>query len=104
VALQGHEGTISECSSCHNPVPQTINGGPHGMHATGIDWVNRHGDIVEDNNNMLASCAACHGSDFRGSPLSEVKATRQFNVYGGKTFQTKHQIGCYDCHNGPTED
>jgi cytochrome c553 len=104
--LQGHTGTIAECSTCHNPVPRTVDGGPHGMHAIGgNDWVYSHGNTVEHGgNNILASCAACHGSDFRGSPLSEVKATRQFSVYGGKTFQPKHQVSCYDCHNGPYED
>ncbi len=27
--LQGHTGKIAECTTCHNPVPFTNNGGPH---------------------------------------------------------------------------
>ena len=40
-SLQGHAGTLAECGACHNPVPSTRNGGPHGMHPVGQAWVER---------------------------------------------------------------
>src|SRR6516162_9737777 len=44
-ALQGHAGVMAECTTCHTTLPQTINGGPHGMHPIGQAWVGRHSDI-----------------------------------------------------------
>ena len=100
IALQGYKGTITECTVCHgNNVPLTATGGPHGMHTIGQTWVKKHGDYAEHN---ASSCTACHGKDYRGSFLSEVKTTKSFNTeWGVKTFNAGHQISCYDCHNGP---
>ncbi len=100
IALQGYKGTIVECSVCHgNNVPTTGSGGPHGMHTVGQKWVDKHGDYAEHN---ASSCTACHGKNYRGSFLSELKTTKTFNTeWGTKTFQAGHQISCYDCHNGP---
>ncbi len=42
IAVQGHAGTVAECTACHKTVPTTVNGGPHGMHTTG----NRVGKIT----------------------------------------------------------
>ncbi|MGD7654370.1 MAG: hypothetical protein ACQCXQ_14215 [Verrucomicrobiales bacterium] len=36
--IQGHAGTLSDCTSCHNSMPNTVSGGPHGMHPTGATW------------------------------------------------------------------
>jgi len=101
--LQGYAGTIRECFVCHgNNVPLTANKGPHGMHTIGQKWVDEHGDYAEDNKK---SCTACHGSDYRGSFLSEVKTTKTFRTeWGLKTFNAGHQVSCYDCHNGPDYD
>ena len=44
VAVQGHAGTVAECTACHTTVPTTVNGGPHGMHTTGNAWVKSHED------------------------------------------------------------
>ena len=102
--LQGYAGTIRECFVCHgNNVPLTANKGPHGMHTIGQRWVDKHGDYAEDG--RYRSCAKCHGSDYRGSFLSEVKTTKTFRTeWGTKTFQAGHQVSCYDCHNGPRGD
>lgn len=102
IALQGHVGTISECTVCHKTVPRTTLGGPHGMHPTDSAWVKAHGDVAEKS---ASTCTACHGSDYRGSFLSQVRATRTYNVEDiNKTFAPGHKVGCYDCHNGPRGD
>jgi hypothetical protein len=103
IALQGYKGTITECTVCHgNNVPLTNSGGPHGMHTIGQKWVDKHGDYAEHNS---SSCTACHGKDYRGSFLSELKTTKTFNTeWGTKTFNAGHKISCYDCHNGPKGD
>jgi hypothetical protein len=100
VALQGYEGTVRECKVCHANVPLTAKGGPHGMHTIGQTWVKEHHDYVESSG--LPSCAYCHGSDYRGSPLSQVKVARSFSTeHGTRSFAAGQAVGCYDCHNGP---
>ncbi len=100
--IQGHAGTIGECSACHTTVPNTVTGGPHGMHPVGQGWVGSHGDVAEHN---TAQCAACHGSNYRGTPLSETWVARSFSTeWGTKNFAKDHQVSCYDCHNGPNGD
>jgi hypothetical protein len=102
IELQGHAGTVNECTACHTNVPMTTSGGPHGMHTIGEAWIDRHEDVAERN---TQSCAYCHGSDYRGSPLSEIKVSKTFRVEGrNKTFAAGHQSNCYDCHNGPDGD
>ncbi|MBI1394488.1 MAG: hypothetical protein GC151_00800 [Betaproteobacteria bacterium] len=99
IALQGHAGTVAECTTCHANVPNTQTGGPHGMHSTTSWWVGAHGDAAE---RSAQACASCHGPDYRGSPLSRVSADRSFRAEGGtRTFAAGHEVGCYDCHNGP---
>jgi len=99
IAVQGHEGTIAECTACHETVPQTINGGPHGMHTVGQDWISKHRTAAKRDETQ---CAACHGSDFRGSVLSKTFSERTFSI-SGKTinFTAGHAVSCYDCHDGP---
>lgn len=101
IALQGYAGTVHECSVCHERVPLTASGGPHGMHTIGAAWVKEHHDYVSSRNQ--ADCAYCHGSDFRGSDLAQVKADRRFSIGDGRTrsYVAGQQVGCYDCHNGP---
>jgi hypothetical protein len=97
--LQGHAGPIVECTACHTTVPNTTTGGPHGMHTAGQAWVSGHESAAKANR---TACTACHGADYRGSPLSKVWVAKTFRVEGSnKTFPANHQIGCYDCHNGP---
>jgi hypothetical protein len=98
--MQGHTGTVGECTACHATTPNTANGGPHGMHMVGNAWVSSHGDQVERSGG--AACTACHGADYRGSPLSKIRVARTFNIEGGtKSFPAGHNMSCYDCHNGP---
>ncbi len=101
--LQGYVAKITECQVCHTSVPVTANGGPHGVHTIGQPWVTSHHDYAQGH---LAECAYCHGSDYRGTPLSVAKVARTFKVDDGRTksFPAGHQFNCYDCHNGPNGD
>ncbi len=90
--IQGHAGTIGECSSCHSSVPNTTTGGPHGMHPVGSSWVKTHRDVAERN---AAQCTVCHGADYRGSALSKMFTTRTLD---GKTFTKGQEVSCYTCH------
>lgn len=98
VQVQGHIGTIVECTACHTTMPSTLTGGPHGMHPLGQAWVNAHGGAAEGNS---AACQACHGIDYRGTVLSLAKADRTLSAFGTQTFFRGAIIGCYTCHNGP---
>jgi PKD repeat protein len=92
IALQGHAGVMSECTSCHTNSPSTTSGGPHGMHPVGQTWVNRHEGLAG------SQCQACHGADYRGTVLSRMLAARTIN--GQSLFQGAI-VSCYNCHNGP---
>jgi cytochrome c1 len=99
ISVQGHSGTIAECTSCHATMPSTTTGGPHGMHTVGQDWVSAHKHVAENNS---AQCKACHGSDYRGSALSKTFSARTLTIeHGTKSFAKGHAVSCYDCHNGP---
>lgn len=103
IETQGHVGTISECSACHATVPNTVSGGPHGMHPVGASWVSRHEDAVERSGS--GACRACHGGDLRGTVLSRSLADRTLSTeFGTKVFWRGFTIGCYNCHNGPNDD
>ncbi len=100
IELQGHAGTLSECSTCHPSGVSTTNGGPHGMHPVGQSWVSAHSDAADSNR---TACQACHGTDYRGTVLSRSFANRTLSTeYGTKSFWPGFQIGCYTCHNGPS--
>lgn len=92
IAVQGHAGTVSECSACHTTMPTTVSGGPHGMHTTGDAWVRSHQSASKSN------CSYCHGTTNAGTPLSAIKVAKTIN---GKNFAAGTQISCYSCHNGP---
>ena len=96
INLQGHSGMLSECSTCHSTVPSTTNGGPHGLHPIGTAWVSQHQDVADSQG--TATCQGCHGTDYKGTILSRVKADR---TLAGHTFTSGTIIGCYSCHNGP---
>lgn len=102
LSVQGHTGTIGECSACHSTVPKTVTGGPHGMHPVGSSWVHDHEDAAERD---ATQCKTCHGSDYRGSFLSATFTDRSFSTeWGTKSFPKGTKVGCYDCHNGPSGD
>ncbi len=94
--VQGHSGTIAECTACHTTMPSTTTGGPHGMHSVGQSWVNSHEDVAERNS---AQCTTCHGADYRGSALSKTFSARTLSAEGRtKTYAKGAVVGCYDCH------
>ncbi len=96
--LQGHVGMIAECTACHVTMPATVSGGPHGLHPMGATWVSQHQNAAEGNR---AQCQTCHGTDYRGTVLSVMKADRTIN---GQSVFRGAIIGCYMCHNGPGGD
>lgn len=99
VSLQGYRGTVKECTACHATVPNTTNGGPHGMHSTTQDWVKGHEEVAE---RSRSGCAYCHGADYKGTYLSEVRKAKSFSTENGTvSFVPGQRIGCYECHNGP---
>jgi hypothetical protein len=84
-------------------MPETVAGGPHGMHPVGAQWLDGHKDAAEHGG--AAQCRACHGTDYRGSVLSRAQGPRTLNTdFGQKHFWEGYQIGCYDCHQGPSNE
>jgi uncharacterized protein (TIGR03437 family) len=101
VKLQGYAGNLAECSACHTSV-STSTGGPHGMHPVGQQWVQAHSDVAEHGR---TACQACHGTDYRGTVLSEAFTTRTLTTrWGAKQLWRGFQVGCYLCHNGPSSE
>lgn len=73
--LQGHNGTLTECSACHGnqQLGLTLNG-PHGMHPVGdAQWNEEHEKLAEDNGD---ACRACHGNNGEGTVLARMADTR----------------------------
>jgi hypothetical protein len=106
--LQGHSGTISECSVCHTSLPLTLNG-PHGMHnVNSRAWNLGHGGFYERNPN---ACRACHGQNLEGTVLSVTAADREFlrddededDEGGGQTIPVAKgtPVSCALCHAKP---
>lgn len=107
--LQGHTGTISECSTCHTGDLGSNLEGPHGMHPIGT--VGRKfagGDHEELAKNEPDSCRACHGRNGEGTVLSEMKTDRilecddstAFCPNGNSVlFPKGHLVGCTECHD-----
>ncbi len=101
--LQQHVGTLVECMSCHAQRPASGLNGPHGMHETGAEWVDHHGDYAEHNG--TAGCMPCHGTDYRGTELARMHDDRTFTTkFGTKRFFRGANVSCYACHNGPRSE
>jgi hypothetical protein len=99
--LQGHTGTVAECSTCHAAGSLALTlGGPHGMHNVGDSrWTTGHESLAKAN---VRACAACHGTNYRGTVLSRTAASRTWrSEYGTRTVAKGQVVSCYDCHNGP---
>jgi PKD repeat protein len=100
--LQGHVGSLVECLACHPTVPSTVNGGPHLMHPVGQTWISGH----RREGRGSAQCQACHNSDYRGTVLGLMQSDQNFSGGGDgggiQPFWRGFQIGCYNCHNGPS--
>ena len=107
--IQGHAGVMVECTSCHVSMAvssSTATNGPHGMHPVGQSWVSGHHDYIGGN---LAKCQTCHGTDSRGTVLSRIQGDRTLSAsFDGGTVTLNlfrgALIGCYTCHNGPSND
>ena len=110
VQLQGHAGTITECSSCHTSLPLTLNG-PHGMHnVNSRTWNLEHEDFYERDPN---ACRACHGVNLEGTVLSRTAADRVYlrddedddddEGGGAQTINLAKgtEVSCNLCHEKP---
>ncbi len=104
--LQGHSGTITECSVCHTSLPLTLNG-PHGMHnVNSRTWNLEHEDFYESNPD---ACRACHGQNLEGTVLSRTAADRDYlrddedDEGGAQTINVAKgtQVSCSLCHERP---
>jgi len=97
--LQGHSGTVIECTTCHEAGSLGVTlDGPHGMHPVGDSgWMAGH-DNLSDNRPDL--CTTCHGSDGQGTALSKMAATRTLPTHEGGpiTLAKGHEVGCVECH------
>jgi hypothetical protein len=103
VQLQGHDGTIIECGTCHGQgsLPLTTDG-PHGLHnVNNARWVDEnHGDFYERNKD---GCKACHGLELLGTPLAKTAAARSFRVEDNTVSLAKGDlISCNRCHGRPS--
>lgn len=93
--LQGHAGTVLECSTCHTAYTGTNLNGPHGMHPVGNStWISQHKEIAETTAEKNA-CRACHGMTGQGTPLSRTPISR---TVGNRTFAAGEQVTCSKCH------
>jgi hypothetical protein len=108
VQLQGHTGTITECSTCHGTASlgNTLDG-PHGMHPVGNDRNDtngadagpRIGFVDGGHENLVGSgnnCRVCHGNNGEGTVLSKLAKPRNLD---GQTFPAGYQVGCTECHD-----
>lgn len=104
--LQGHTGTISECSTCHttSDLPSSTQGGPHGMHLVNDSrfWREAHKDAAKRENGRPngGACGACHGSDHLGTVLSRTPVDRSWSVESSnRTVAAGAPVGCNVCHS-----
>jgi len=106
--LQGHSGSISECSVCHTTLPLTLSG-PHGMHnVNSRAWNLEHEDFYESN---PSACQACHGRNLEGTVLSQTAADRVYlrdeedddDEGGAQTISVAKgtAVSCDLCHGKP---
>jgi cytochrome c553 len=102
--LQGHTGTIAECSVCHGTAMDSRNtiDGPHGMHPIGENTSFARGGHENVNRN---GCSACHGpgsrSSNQGTVLSAAKADRNLR---GTLVRAGEPVGCTACHGNGGAD
>jgi hypothetical protein len=105
--LQGHTGTIVECSTCHGDAMNSQNtlGGPHGMHPVGDNTSFARGGHEHLAENNAGACAVCHGSGSRssntGTVLSVAKADRNLR---GTLVRKGEPVGCSVCHGAGGAD
>lgn len=126
--LQGHRGTLTECTTCHGDDSFNIeddfktnldsNGrmkGPHGMHpVNNPKWTEKHKEVDK---NGRTTCKACHGVNGQGTVLSRVADDRVFECKekdlpgcsessGEKVIHMTSgtQVSCTQCHENYIND
>ena len=99
--LQGHVGTIADCTVCHAASPGNNLNGPHGLHRIAFDstpWASPN--VHRNPGENFGNCATCHGGTSEnnscGTVLSRVLADRNFS---GNTILKGEKMGCAVCHN-----
>lgn len=101
--LQGHTGTITECTVCHVANQPANMGGPHGMHnVNSSNWVNGHAVFFGTG----TDCITCHGLSGEGTVLSRTPVSRTFTLPpalggGNKTIRARAKVACGLCHANP---
>lgn len=109
IALQGHEGVLSECSTCHAVTPPSstaaqYTGGPHGLHPMTKAW----SESTHKSSSRRTGCTNCHGSDWKGTVLSEMQKDRSMKRKDSSpeylTYWRGYRIGCWSCHDGTGGD
>jgi len=109
--LQGHAGTVIECTTCHaaGSLGLTLDG-PHGMHPVGdAHWNEEHEEVAENN---LGQCKSCHGNQLQGTVLSRMAATRTLKCDSdGNSCSNERitlvkgtEVSCSQCHKNPLFD
>ncbi len=96
--LQGHTGTITECSTCHEGDLGNTLGGPHGMHPVGDTSFSDggHENMAENN---ADDCRACHGVNGEGTVLSRAATDRVLSNEGETVTIAKGEpVTCTHCH------
>lgn len=109
--LQGHAGTVIECTTCHTADSLGLNlNGPHGMHPVGdARWNEEHEELAERN---LAQCKSCHGMQLQGTVLSRMATTRTLKCDSDNnncnneriTLSKGTEVSCGQCHENPLID
>ena len=105
--IQGHSGTITECTTCHEGGLGLTLGGPHGMHPVADrNWNKEHEELAEGNG---TACKSCHGANGQGTVLSSTAAVRTWECKDEKgtlcnredqiiTVAKGTQVSCTQCH------
>jgi hypothetical protein len=99
--LQGHVGTIIECTTCHADGPPLSLNGPHGMHnVNDPNWNRNHSNFFRQSS---TSCMTCHGASLEGTVLSRTAADRTLVGDDNRSVSIAKgtQISCTLCHENP---
>ncbi|MCP3849281.1 MAG: cytochrome C [Gammaproteobacteria bacterium] len=97
--IQGHSGTVTECTACHDGNLGNTLKGPHGMHAVGDTSFSDggHEDIAEKNDGD--ACRACHGRNGEGTVLSRAAMNRTLKNEDETILLAKGDlVTCSLCH------
>ncbi len=84
-------------------MPNTITGGPHGLHPIDNNWALDHGGLFDGTVPPATreQCRVCHGADYKGTVLSRAQGPRTLNTkFGVRNLWRGRTVSCYDCHDG----